>query len=236
MGRDLVPDQPGVGVVALREDGPEQGGLAARAGTEVEPARVSPLDVGAREGERDELAALVLHPRAALPDGGQRVGRPESRTANGDSAPGSPPSSAGVARPGSAASDTAGAALSAASSAGSSAASRPENTSASRKARTIHTGWDAVSASRASSSAPAGTIRSSQPARSCSATRRRTALAKPAAPWPTSARTTSTVAETAACAGTRMPSSWCAPSRSASSRGGSICSSGRSTHAASTAS
>ena len=75
-----------------------------------------------------------------------------------------------------------------------------------------------------------------QPSRSCSETRRSTALANPAAPGPTSERTSATVVEIAACAGTRMASSWWVPSRSASSTRACTFASGRSMQAASTAS
>jgi hypothetical protein len=65
---------------------------------------------------------------------------------------------------------------------------------------------------------------------------RRTALTKATGPALTTRRARSTVAETAACGGIRVRSSWCAPRRSTSRTGGSTCFSGRSTHAWSTAS
>ena len=51
--------------------------------------------------------------------------------------------------------------------------------------------------------------------------RRISALVKPAGLWPTRLRTSSTVLATAAWSGTRIPSTWWAPSRRASRTPGS---------------
>ena len=82
----------------------------------------------------------------------------------------------------------------------------------------------------------AGASSATHAARSFAATLRRTALTKATGPALTTRRARSTVAETAACCGMRVRSSWWAPSRSTSSTGGSTLASGRSTQACSTAS
>ena len=116
----------------------QQRGLAARAGAQVEPARVRAVELDAGEGEGDELARLVLHGGAALGDGaGRSPGRLRAgRRRTGSTAAGSPSSSSTVERPGRATSVTRGRSLSAASRSSISAAP-----TASRSALTIQRGW-----------------------------------------------------------------------------------------------
>ena len=134
-------------------------------------------------------------------------------------------------RPGRATSVTSGGMLSAWSSSPSSAADRPLPTRASRIARVTHSGWLSVTARRATASDPVGSatspIRSSQFSSESRPTERSTALTNCPLPTPVRSRARPTVSDTAACAGTRMPSSWCAPSRSRSSTAASILSSVR---------
>jgi hypothetical protein len=164
-----------------------------------------------------------------------RPGSPSAnRTAYGDHGPGVPPlcatsSSRGIRR---ATRCTSGRVSSAARAAPVCHRSPPR---ASRKAPAIHRGWLCSSASAPRRSS-AGASCVTQAARSLAATLRRTALTKATGPAETTRRARSTVAETAACGGMRVRSSWCAPSRRTSSTGGSTWASGRSTQAARTAS
>ncbi len=109
--------------------------------------------------------------------------------------------------------------------------------SASHSAATIHRGCECTTARWSSaSSSYGGATCSSHASRSCAEIRRSTALTNFARPSPSTARASSTVAETAAWVGMRVESNWWAPSASTSSTGGSTSRSGRSTQAAITAS
>ena len=108
--------------------------------------------------------------------------------------------------------------------------------SAWRMALTTHTGWDSTAASAAALSGASARSTASQASRSRSDTRRRTALTKVAALRPAAYAARSTVVETAAWLGTRMPSSWWAPSLRTSSTTASMRDKGRSEQRAMTAS
>jgi len=199
---------------AARRERAEQGRLAAGAGAEVEPALVRSLQRRVDEGERAELAALVLDPGPAVPDRGQRarvtagrkpdgIGRPRTGLAAGllgqlvPVDPARPDDQVGL-RPGVV---------------GGQRLLGLGQVAAERECR-----W-----ARAASGS-AGAVSAIQPSQSSRATRRSTALTKPAARR--GAR--STVADTAACGGTRVRSSWYAPSRSAARAAESIWLTGRS--------
>ncbi len=134
-------------------------------------------------------------------------------------------SSSTVVSPGRATTCTCGGSLSAVSRAASSASTveavaRPWPRSAARSAVTTHSGWLCRTAS-AAAAAPSGTTASRHSSRERSLTRRITALTNPLAPAPATTFARPTVWSTAACVGTRMPSSWWAPRRSTSSTWGS---------------
>jgi hypothetical protein len=63
--RQLGRDEP---ASALAGESAEQRRLPTRPGAEVQPAPVTPLDRRGGQGQRHQLAALVLDARAALPD------------------------------------------------------------------------------------------------------------------------------------------------------------------------
>ena len=138
--------------------------------------------------------------------------------------------------PGRAHSTTLGSALSARSRASSSSSGRSLASSAWRMALTTHTGWDSTAASAVVLSGASARSTASHASRSRLDTRRRTALTKVAAPSPAAWAARSTVAETAAWLGTRMPSSWWAPSLRTSSTTASMREAGRSEQWAMTAS
>ena len=138
---------------------------------------------------------------------------PARPSATAGTAPGSPPSSTtpygengvgvpgqllhGSTRPGRATSTTRGGSLSAASRASSSSAPTARDSSS-----TTQRGWlCATEAKPTGSVAGSGATRRTHPARSCSDTRRSTALPNPAGPWPTRARSRSTVVLIAAWRG-----------------------------------
>ena len=197
-----------------RRSGPSSGAEARASATSCDPSSCTPA--------RPSATAATA------------PGSPEARcTPYGDQRVGSPGSSSRVERPGRATSVTPGASLSATSN-----ASISPSPTASASASTTHRGWAWATLEvpdRVVAHVPARPARPT-PRSSCSETRRSTAFAKPAAPGPTSERTSATVVLIAACAGTRMASSWWAPRRSASSTRACTFASGRSTQAASTAS
>ena len=172
---------------------------------------------------------------------GSDPGSPPGRTAAvGAQRPGSAPAASNSptsASPGRATSATRGEVLSAANRCLScswtdcrSAAACPSN--AASNALTIHSGWDSRTANASwlgwAAPSAAGATTSSHCARLRSPTRRSTALTKPAAPAPLTWRARPTVSATAAWAGTRIASTWCAPRRRVSSTAASIAVSGRS--------
>ena len=226
----LVGDQAGAPLGGQRR---EQGRLAAGAGAQVEPQPVGPSRGAAASARATSWEPSSWTPARPSATAATAPGSPDARwTPYGDQRVGSPGSSSRVERPGRATSVTPGASLSAASSASISLAADG------RGQRLDHPAGVGVRHRQVAHPVVAGVgaTRSTQPSRSCSLTRRSTALANPAAPGPTSERTSATVVEIAACAGTRIASSWCAPSRSASSTRACTLASGRSTQAASTAS
>ena len=213
----------------------QQRGLAAGSGAEVQPAQVGPVERRRGQGERDQLRALVLHAGPALGHGRRRHPgrrRPGARR-TATSAVGSPGSSSTGRAP------------------GTGDQGHPRRLVVGRQQRLdlalpdglgerLHhparVGVGDARGTRPGRRRASGATRATQPSRSCSETRRSTALANPAAPGPTSERTRSTVVLIAAWAGTRMASSWWVPSRSASSTRACTLASGRSMQAASTAS
>ncbi len=195
------------------------------------PVAGEPRSAAARASVTSWLPSSCTPTRPSATPGTAAGSLPGRTTAVGAQRPGVPcvsvTTSSGSARPGRATRVTRGAVLSASSSAGRSSAVSPLPTSDSRSARTIHAGWLWVAASAAVSSGASTRRSSSHASRSRSPTRRSTALTNCAAPLPMRSRTRPTVSDTAACGGTRIPRSWWAPSRSASSTGGSVSVSGR---------
>ena len=242
-----VRDQPGAVLLPLGGQQPgaalpgergEQRGLAARPRAHVEPALVAAVERRLGEADRDQLGALVLHAGATLGDGGHGgrvapvephgVGRqPGRRTPGGHQLVDRGQSGAG--HEGDLRRDVVG---------GQQLVQlRLADPSASPSASTTQRGWAcATEAKPTGSVAGSGATRRTQPDRSWAATLRSTAFTKPAGRCPTADRTRSTLVPTAACDGTRIASSWWAPSRSASSTPASTLASGRSTLAAITAS
>ena len=203
---------------SLGGQGAEQCRLSAGSGAQVEPSPVLSLDDGVDESDRNQLRALVLHARATFPHGSDltgdsavedsRVGREESRLTGqlarlAQAGPGRERDAGwcvvGLEQRRQVAVRTQG------------LAERLQDPD--RMRRTDGRGIVAIETE---------VTVSSQSSRSRLPIERSNAFAKWTGLWPISRRTTSTVVETAAWAGTRMPSSWCAPSRSASSTGASI--------------
>ena len=193
---DLVGDE--VGARLQREPG-EQTGLAAWAGTQVEPALGSAgrLDGRRRHGQRDQLGTLVLDGCSALTDCASRLPdlHPASRTAVRASGAWRPrPSSAAsssstVASPGRADKSHRRRLVVAVQQrlqlrAHRGCVAAPWPSRAARSARTTHSGWLVRSASAASGSVSSGTTAVSHCSRVRSDTRRSTALTNPAAPAP----------------------------------------------------
>ena len=172
---------------------PEQAGLAAGAGGQVEPAFVGAVQVGSGQRDRDELGALVLHRGPAVGDGldgpGVAAGQvdPERREPGGHAAGRAQPARPGRSGPAGRPDERRAARRRPATPRRSSVrsplswpAAGPAGASRSRNAPTIHRGCAVAMARCPSGSVSAGgASRSIQLSRSASAIRRSTALTYP---------------------------------------------------------
>ena len=217
---------------ALGGEGGEQRGLAARAGAEVEPALVAALDRRRRPARARPAASPRPAPRRGpRPPPAPRPGcRRPARTPCGEYGVGSPGSSSRVDRPGPGHQGDPGrlvvgreqrVELLGSPSAVAQLVDHPARVAVGDPAT-----WPARSAP--GPARPRRSRRRGRARRPCAARRWRS---RPA-PEPTRACTRSTVVLIAACVGTRIASSWWAPSRSASSTLASTLRSGRSMQAA----
>ena len=184
--------RPPAGGAPLRGQRAQQRGLAARAGAQVQPARVRALERGVGQRQGDQLGPLVLH--AGAPGRRRRAHRgrpvPDARPAVSTAcawplAPrGRRPARRRSTSPGRATRVTAGARCR--RPAGRRARRPAGRPSASARASTTQRGWECASAAKPWGSRP-GRARAERPrsSRSCSPTRRSTALTKPVGLRPT---------------------------------------------------